>query len=80
MLSHTPDWIKRKYEQAVEEKYNESRTRTFENFRGLMLLADTLFNKGQGANDIAPPYEELNKEKADTAQEEFVGGSWWKPD
>lgn len=80
VLSHTPEWLKRKYEQAVEEKYNDSRIRTFESFKGLMLLADTLFNKGQGVNEIAPPYNEINKEKAETAQEEFVGGSWWQPE
>ena len=48
VLSHTPDWLKRKYEQAMEEKYNESRMHTLENYKGLMLLADSLFNKGKG--------------------------------
>lgn len=45
-----------------------------------MLLSDALFNKGQGANEIVPPYNEIHKEKADTAQEDFVVGSWWKPE
>lgn len=45
-----------------------------------MLLADTLFNKGEGAKEIAPSFDEINKDKAESAQEEFVGGSWWKPE
>lgn len=80
MLGHTADWIRRKYEQAVEEKYNESRVRTLESYKGLMLLADTLFNKGKGFEEIIPPYNQLNIPKAESAQEKYVGGSWWKPE
>ncbi|TWT04601.1 hypothetical protein [Planomicrobium sp. CPCC 101079] len=78
MLDHTPDWVKRKYEQAIEERYAESQQRTIESYKGLMLLADTLLNKGQGFNEILPPFAELNKEKVEAAEEQFVGGSWWK--
>lgn len=78
MLDHTPDWVKRKYEQAIEERYAESQQRTIESYKGLMLLADTLLNKGQGFNEILPPFSELNKEKVEAAEEQFVGGSWWK--
>lgn len=80
VLSHTADWITRKYEQALEEKYNDSRNRTLENFKGLMLLTDTLFNQGKGFEEIIPPFNQLNKQKAESAQEQFVGGSWWKPE
>lgn len=78
VLGHTPDWVKRKYEQAVEEKYNESQMRSLESYKGLMLLSDTLFNKGKGFNDILPPFKELNNKKVEAAEEKFVGGSWWK--
>lgn len=78
MLGHTADWLSRKYEQAVEEKYSGSRERTLENYKGLMLLSDSLFNQGKGFNDIVPSFEELNKKEVKTKQEEFVGGNWWE--
>lgn len=78
MLSHSPEWVRRKYDQAIEEKYNSSRERSLEGFNGLMLLADTLLNQGKGFNDILPSFEELNKKDVEAKQEKFVGGNWWK--
>lgn len=78
VLGHTPDWVKRKYEQALLEKYVSSRERTLESYKGLMLLADSLFNKGKGFDDIVPSFEKLTKKEVETKQEEFVGGNWWE--
>lgn len=80
MLSHSPEWVKRKYEQAVEERYIASKERTLEGYKGLMLLADTLFNKGTGFKDILPDYmeEKEQQEKFKAKQEEYVSGNWWE--
>ena len=78
VLGHTPDWVKRKYEQALEEKYSVSRERTLEGYKGLMLLADSLFNQGKGFDDIVPSFGQLTKKEVETTEEKFVGGNWWK--
>lgn len=78
MLSHTADWLRRKYEQAVEEKYNASRERSVEGFNGLRLLVDSMFNQGKGFNEILPKFEELNKKEVKAKKDNFVGGTWWK--
>lgn len=79
MLEHTLEWLNRKAEQAHEEKYSESRKRTIENHKGLMLLVDSLFNQGKNFNELVPTYEETQqKKKAEPKKEEFVGGNWWK--
>lgn len=77
-MEHTPEWLKRKYEQALEEKYSTSRERSLESYKGLMLLADTLFNQGKGFDEIVPSFGKLTKKEVETKQEEFVGGNWWE--
>lgn len=79
VLEHTLEWLNRKAEQAHEEKYSESRKRTIENHKGLMLLVDSLFNQGKNFNELVPTYEETQqKKKVEPKKEEFVGGNWWK--
>jgi len=82
VLEHTPDWVRRKYEQAQKEKWEESRSRITEGVTSLMLLVDGLFNKGKGSEEILPSsYEkamEAQQEQIVQKEENFVKGSWWK--
>ena len=82
MLEHTPDWIRRKYEQALKEKWEESRSRITEGVSSLMLLVDGLFNKGKDSEEILPSsYEkamEAQQNQIVQKEENFVKGSWWK--
>lgn len=78
VLGHTPEWVNRKYEQAVEEKFTVIRERTLEGYKGLMLLADSLFNQGKGFEDIVPAFNQVKKKEVETAKDKFVGGNWWE--
>jgi len=82
VLEHTPDWIRRKYEQALKEKWEESRSRITEGVSSLMLLVDGLFNKGKDSEEILPSsYEkamEAQQNQIVQKEENFVKGSWWK--
>jgi hypothetical protein len=81
VMDHSPWWLIRKYKQASREKWEESRQRTIESFRSLMLLSDGLLNKGKGASEILPPpYEEAVKAAAEKEKKtkQYITGQWWK--
>lgn len=80
-MEHTFPWLTRKYEQATREQYEKTTLSILEGYKSLVLLVDTVFNKGKNFNRIIPPsYEEAlkqNNEKKENVSQ-FVAGQWWK--
>lgn len=84
VLNKTPFWLSRKFEQADRERYDERMGMAQSVFRGVSLIMDVMFNKGQGANDILPSYEDMKKQLSKQEKEEqesqFKKEIWWKPE
>lgn len=85
VISHSIDWVFRKQQQANREQWEQSTIRTQEGYKSLLLLVDSVFNKGKNFNDILPSsFEEaLQSVKDEDTQSEnspFVQGQWWKKD
>lgn len=80
MISHTPEWLIRKFKQASKEKFQESQLRSVEVFRGVALLADQMLNKGKAMDKILPPFEEsgVSSNQIDEQYKNHVTGTWWK--
>ncbi|HDX9512078.1 TPA: hypothetical protein ROY06_005452 [Bacillus cereus] len=81
VLDHTPDWIRRKYNDALKQKYQNYRETVYGQFQSLLLFADQLLNEGKNFNEILPPTpEEIQKEEIEQTQEnsKFTQGTWWK--
>lgn len=83
VLSKTPFWLARKFEQADRERYEERIGASQSVFRGISLALDVVFNKGKGAAEIMPSYDDAIKMLKETAkekeEEEFNKEIWWKP-
>lgn len=82
VLDHSLDWVFRKYQQALKEQWERSTVRTQEGFKSLLLLFDSLMNKGKNYEDILPSSYEKAMEQWSGQQEEeseFVKGQWWLP-
>ncbi|MEN3781498.1 hypothetical protein [Priestia megaterium] len=80
VLDHSLDWVFRKYSQAHREMWEQSTIRTQEGFKSLMLVFDSLMNKGKNFDAILPPTYEKAMELASDQKEqesEFVKGEWW---
>lgn len=80
-MDHSPEWLERKYFQALKEKWERSQTRTLEGFKSLAMLIDAVFNKGANFNSfIQDSFEDamrMNQEQQEM-QSKFVKGQWWK--
>nr|WP_088325963.1 hypothetical protein [Bacillus cereus] len=85
MLDHTPDWIKRKYKQALQEKYEQHHNNVYGQFQSYMLLIDAMVNKGEDFTKILPPtLEEAMKQQTGNEsdstsnnQEQYDKTEWW---
>lgn len=86
MLNHTPAWVKRKYKQAVTEKYDKHVESVYGQFKSYLLFMDSMLNEGKDFANILPPtldaaIEQQNKqeESASTTnnQEQYDKTPWW---
>lgn len=79
VLEKTPEWIERKYVQAIREKSEQHKQNVLENFKGIALFLDVLLNKAKGFNDILPKtFDELQQETISNKKESsFIEGQWW---
>lgn len=84
VLDKTPFWLNRKFEQADRERYDERIGIAQGVSRGVSLVVDMIFNKGKGAEDILPSYEQMKKllesDSKEEKQSEFKKEIWWKPE
>lgn len=79
VLDHSPHWLARKYKQAMKEKLEQNRLQALTFSRGIAIVIDALFNKGNGIDEILPPsYEEIAGEAIKSVQSEYVQTVWWK--
>lgn len=81
VLSRTPEWVNRKYEQALKEKWEESQARTWEGFKSLSILLDMVMNKGKNIDSIMPPSYETARDQVrqqELPKKKFKEGTWWK--
>lgn len=80
VFNKTPEWLQRKTRQAEKEKWEENRMAVLQVTRGLAIVFDAAFNKGQGADDLMPPsYDEImRKATQQLDDEEFITEQWWK--
>ncbi|OTW86369.1 hypothetical protein BK702_15195 [Bacillus thuringiensis serovar cameroun] len=85
VLSHTPYWVRRKAEQALQEKYDSHTNAVRGQFQSYMLLLDSLFNKGADFNTILPPTRDQAIAGSNQSQSEVEGPNqeqydktmWW---
>ena len=79
-MDHTWEWLGRKTEQAMREKWSQSHERVMEGFKSLVLTLDAAFNKGKMLKEMPASYdEEIEKrKKAEVKQETFIQDQWWK--
>ena len=79
-MDHTWEWLARKTEQAMKEKWNQSNERVMEGLKSLVLTLDITFNKGKMLKELPGSYEEeLQKRKAETTrQKTFIEEVWWQ--
>ncbi|MGR5963131.1 hypothetical protein ACT7DN_30305 [Bacillus paranthracis] len=86
VLDHTPAWIKRKYKQAITEKYERHVESVYGQFKSYLLLMDSMMNEGKDFTNILPPTLdaaiEQQKNQAESTdaqnnQEEYVKTPWW---
>ncbi|MEH7114511.1 hypothetical protein V7124_19420 [Neobacillus niacini] len=83
VLSHSPSWLSRKFEQAKREQYEDHQTKVLQGFQSALLVLDAVFNKGKEFNKILPPSIEAAMEQSKVQEEtksKFVEGTWWKSD
>lgn len=84
VMGKTPFWLNRKFEQADRERYEERIGLAQSVFKGVSLVMDVMFNKGKGADDILPSYDDMKKRLIERKQEakesEFKKEIWWKPE
>jgi hypothetical protein len=83
VLSHSPAWVNRKSKQAREEQYEQHTQRVMESFKGIALIVDSIFNKGQNWSELLPPsLEDALKMQGKTEEKpsQFIEGTWWKRD
>jgi hypothetical protein len=81
VMDHTPEWLNRKFDQAMREKWEDSQNRVWEGFKSLALLVDVAFNKGKSMDQLMPgSYEEALKRNQVRIQQEqnFIQGQWWE--
>lgn len=81
VLSHTPEWLNRKFNQAMKEKWEQSQSRVWEGFKSLALMVDVAFNKGRSMSQLMPDsYESAlaMNQRASENNEKFIKGQWWK--
>lgn len=83
VLNKTPFWLNRKFDQADRERYEERMGMAQNVFRGINLVFDVMFNKGNGVSEILPSYDEmkqrLESEQKQEKENEFKREIWWKP-
>ncbi|WP_156137701.1 MULTISPECIES: hypothetical protein [unclassified Bacillus (in: firmicutes)] len=85
VLDHTLYWLRRKVEQALQEKYDAHTNSVRGQFQSYLLLLDSLFNKGAEFNKILPPTREQaianSQDNADDTvaneQEQYDKTQWW---
>lgn len=85
VLSHTPYWLRRKVEQALNEKYDSHTSSVRGQYQSFLLLLDTMFNKGAEFDTILPPTREQaisrNTEQSDGVVEsnpnQYDKTQWW---
>ncbi|MDA1828529.1 MULTISPECIES: hypothetical protein [Bacillus cereus group] len=85
VLSHTPYWLRRKVEQALNEKYDSHTSSVRGQYQSFLLLLDTMFNKGAEFNTILPPTREQaisnNVQESDEVVEnnpnQYDSTQWW---
>lgn len=81
VMDHSPEWLTRKYWQAMKETWEQSQMRVLEGFKSLSMLIDAVFNKGANYSAfIQDSFEDALKttDEQDQVQEKFVQGQWWQ--
>lgn len=80
VLDHSPQWIERKYMQAIRTNHEKHRLDIMTGFKSMSMIADALLNKGKDANKILPPpFDEalkMNNQEAES-NSQFIEGQWW---
>jgi hypothetical protein len=81
VMDHSPEWLSRKYWQALKEKWEDSQSRVLEGFKSVALFADSVFNKGKNYDMfIHNSFEEAMKTNLEEPKKDyskFETGQWW---
>lgn len=78
VLDRTLPWLKRKYQQASREKYEQRQIISEETMRGVLAAVTNLFGGKNVEKILLPAYEEDTNENTQKA-DEWVTTQWWKP-
>lgn len=81
VLDHSPEWVDRKYWQAMKEKFDDSQARVLEGFKSLALIVDSIFNKGANYHlFVHESFEDALKQGEEKVDSNFIQGQWWMND
>ena len=62
----------------MREIHNRNNQQAAAGYTSLLMLVDTLANKGQNVASFLPEYEPPRKADDEEKQSEFIKGEWWK--
>ncbi|KAB2328926.1 hypothetical protein F7731_23520 [Cytobacillus depressus] len=81
VMEHTPDWLERKYIQAMREKWEDNKTKVSSVFQSICFVLDTVFNKGAHLDSfLESSFEDVIKANNSENQNRsnFITAQWWK--